>query len=157
MADCYVDILEPKQNPEESIKLLAQVITPLYHKYWDAQQEKYDGRPFELQAQMFTTLWFTGASKIFVAYERKDNTPIGFLLGMTFRPMLYNAHVFQVEDWYAGGDADVARNLFDFALRALRFIGCDELRAEEPFPQDVISGDWKKTGTFQKVRYTKVE
>lgn len=157
MADYYVDILEPKQNPEESIRLLAEVITPLYHTYWEkTQQEKYDGRPFDLQAQIFTSLWFTGASKIFIAYNRPDDKPIGFLLGMLFRPMLYNGHVFQIEDWYAD-DPDVVKGLFDFSLRALRFLGCDELRVERPFPQEVVGGEWKETGVFERVRFTKAE
>lgn len=157
--DFYVDILEPKQDPEESVRLASTVLAPLYQKCWQEEQEPHYGKPFDLHAQLFLDLWFTGGSKIFLARERSgENKPIGFLIGMLFRPIQYNAHVFQVQDWYAGGRADVEQELFDHVVSALRFIGCDEVwvgRSMKPVPS--LGDSWKKANDFSITRYVKAE
>ena len=157
--DFYVDILEPKQDLEESVGLTSTLMAPLYQKCWKEEQEEYYGKPFDLQAQLFLDLWFTGGSKIFLAREREgEQKPIGFLVGMLFRPIQYNAHVFQVQDWYSGGRADVEQELFNHAISALRFIGCDEVwvgRSLKSAPS--LGSSWKKANDFSITRYIKAE
>ena len=156
--DFYVDILEPKQDPEESVRLASTVLAPLYQKCWQEEQEPYYGKPFDLHAQLFLDLWFTGGSKIFLARRRGSDEAIGFLVGMLFRPIQYNAHVFQVQDWYAGGRADVEQELFDHVVSALRFIGCDEIwvgRSLKSAPS--LGSSWKKANDFSITRYVKAE
>ena len=157
--DFYVDILEPKQDPEESVKLASTVLAPLYQKCWQEEQEPHYGKPFDLHAQLFLDLWFTGGSKIFLARERGgENKPIGFLIGMLFRPIQYNAHVFQIQDWYGGGRADVEQQLFDHVVNALRFIGCDEVwvgKSMKAAPS--LGSGWQLKNTFSINRYVKAE
>lgn len=156
--DFYTDILEPKQDPDASAKLLAEVVAPIYQEYWNAGPRKeYDNRPFELQAQQFFSLWFTSAAKIFVTRRRDTDEVIGFLIGIAFRPMLYSGFAFQVEDWYARGDKAVEHDLFDTMQNALRFIGCDELRVEQPFDNSLIHPEWTASGKFTKERFTRAE
>ena len=159
-ADFYVDILEPKQDLAASVKIASEVVAPLYQKHWQENQQPYYGKPFDLHAQLFLDLWFTGGSKIFLARQLDaDKPPIGFLLGLTFRPVQYNAHVFQVQEWYSAGRDDVAAALFSHAIDALRFIGCDELWVSQSAAAmpELVDKAWRKACDFTITRYVKAE
>ena len=155
MADVYVDILEPKQDPDESIKLL-QTFAPLYQKYWnETQRSLYSDKPFDLHIQLFSDLWFTGGSKIFIAYDRATKEMRGFIVGIAFRPMTYNGHVFQIEDMYDAGDLSIRSALIEYMFDALRFLGCDEVRIDGTLTVPDRFRDWHVAASITTTRYAK--
>ena len=158
-ADFYVDILEPKQDPNESSVMLSKIIAPLYQRCWSEEQEPYYKKSFDLQVQLFLNLWFTGGSKIFIAYEKVTERPLGFLLGILFRPMQFNAHVFQVQEWYSGGRDDMEKELFAYAFNAIRFIGCDEFWVGRPKNKALpdFGPSWRLENSFSIDRFVKAE
>lgn len=155
MAEVYVDILEPQQDPDESIRVL-QSFAPIYQKYWnETQRSVYNNKPFDLHIQLFSDLWFTGGSKIFVAYDKNTKEMRGFIVGIAFRPMTYNGHVFQIEDLYDGGSEIIRAALIEYMFNALRFIGCDEIRIDGSLVIPERFNDWHKASSVECNRYTK--
>ena len=79
-----------------------------------------------------------------------------FLIGMVFRPLPYEASVFQIEDWYTRGDEALKKQLFDFVVNAIRFIGCDEIWvADHEGKAPDLGMRWKEKNTFHLRRYVK--
>ena len=148
------DLLEPATDRNKAIDDLTAAIGTLYAESWNRDKEAEYKRPFALNIAAFTNLWFGGALKLFMAYD--DDKPIGFLVGMVFRPLPYEASVFQVEDWYSAGISEVEQGLFDCAVNAIRFIGCSEIWVADKIDRNpkAMNG-WKETNTFQYHRFTK--
>lgn len=153
----YVDLLEPVKDLDISLDSLQSTLGVLYPESWEANSRKLYKRPFNLNINAFSNMWFNGAVKIFVAYDDKHEA-VGFLIGMAFRPLPYDAFIFQVEDWYARGDAAIEKALWDFMTNAIRFMGCDEIRVgltddmTVPLP---ATSPWKADGQFTIRRFTK--
>ena len=150
------DILEPTSNLDESLDKLGRIVGPLYQESWDkTKSTTYGGAPFNLNINAFANMWFAKALKIFVAYDA-DRNPVGFLLGMTFRPLPYESSVFRVEDWYTKGDADIEKQLFEYVSQAVRFIGCDEFWVADGVDRvPAMPAAWKHQNTFPLRRYVK--
>ena len=151
------DLLEPVSDVNESLKELTEELGSLYAESWRVDKQDDYGKPFSLNAAVFAQLWLSKGLKIFVARDSDDNM-VGLLLGMVFRPLPYEASVFQFEDWYAKpGHEGAVKELFEFAANAVRFIGCDELWvADKADREPPIAGRWKETNTYKFHRYTKV-
>lgn len=148
------DILEPTTDRNKALDDFSAAMGTLYLESWNRDKEPLYHKPFSLNIAAFAQLWFTQTLKLFIAYD--GDKPVGFLVGMVFRPLPYEANVFQIEDWYGSGIDEVERGLFDFATSAIRFMGCDELwladRADrEPSPMK----GWKVENTFRYYRFTK--
>jgi len=152
----YFDILEPTENFDESLDALTKNLGTLYMESWENDKRNIYNRPFNLNIATFAHLWFSKSLKLFIAYEEGTDKAVGFIIGMVFRPLPYEASVFQFEDWYMGGDKQMEKDMFKYATDAIRFIGCDELwvadRADRMPP---IAGGWKEENNFQFRRYTK--
>lgn len=150
------ELLEPERDLNESLENLTKIFAPLYTESWVKEKAKFHGNPpFDMNVGVFANMWFTKAMKIIIAY--KDTKPVGYLIGMVFRPLPYQANVFQVEDWYAAEDNyTVTRQLFDYLLNALKFIGTDEVwvsgSVNDRIPE--LPG-WRKTGETRTERYSK--
>lgn len=148
------DILEPSSDYNASLDGLYKYLGSIYAESWHEDKEGTYNKPFSLNIAAFARMWFDHALKIFIAME--DGEVVGFLVGMVFRPLPYEATVFQVEDWYSTRE-DVVAGLFDYAENAIRFIGCDELwvadRADREPP--VAGKIWKLTNTFRFYRYVR--
>lgn len=150
------ELLEPERDLNESLDNLTKVFAPLYTESWVKEKAKFHGNPpFDMNVGVFANMWFTKAMKVLIAY--KDTEPVGYLIGMVFRPLPYQASVFQVEDWYSKADVYVvAQGLFDYLLNALKFIGADELWVSgsnnDRIPE--LKG-WKKTGETRTERYAR--
>lgn len=149
------DILEPGVDVNASIENLSNSIGALYAESWIKDKEPEYHKPFNMNVAAFVQMWLGNSLKIFIATE--NNEIKGYLVGMVFRPIPYEASVFQVEDWYAKGDIEIEQGLFDFAVSALRFIGCDEiLIADRIDRKPLLRGSgWKESNTFLYHRFIK--
>lgn len=152
----YFDILEPTENFDESLDALTNALGKLYLESWEADKKDIYKRPFNLNIPTFAHLWFSKSLKLFMAYEEGTNNPVGFAIGMVFRPLPYEANVFQFEDWYTGNDKKMEKELFEYVTNAIRFIGCDEIWvADRADRVPLVSGGWKEANTFMFHRYLK--
>ena len=142
------DLLEPSSDANESLDRLTSIFAPLYTKSWMDKKAAVLGNPrFDMNVNAFAGMWLSKALRIFIAYE--DNTPVGYLMGLAFRPLTHQSSVFHIEDWYAKHDSRVVLcGLFDFAQDALRFMGTDELWVSRS-PDAIYPGlrdSWKRKG-----------
>ena len=153
--DYRIDILEPDSDINVALDDLTREFAPLYTASWVNEKQRIYGKPFDMNVQTFAQLWFTKALKIFMAWDA-NGKPVGYLIGIPFRPLAYNSHVFQIEDWYAGGDRLCEAELFRYMETAVRFMGCDEvwisLGEQEQAPN--LSIRWREASRTTQIRYT---
>ena len=151
----FVDILDPVDNPADAVERLRSAIADIYQEAWDKQLKPTYKRNFSLNVHIFAQLWYQKALKVFIAYDTQRN-PVGFLIGTVYRPLSYDASVFQVETWYARDGEETKNQLFEYASNALRFIGCDEVLVMDT-PEDTVPlmPKWKESHRFTMHRYTK--
>lgn len=148
------DILMPESDYNKALDTLSATLGDIYAESWVKDKQETYGKTFNMNLATFAQLWFNSALKIFVATE--NGNTVGFMVGMVFRPLPYDASVFQIEDWYSSRQ-DVVKGLFDYAQNAIRFIGCDEVwiadRADrEPM---INSSAWKENNRFLFRRYVR--
>lgn len=142
------DLFEPQSDLNAALDALTEKFAPLYTESWIKEKAPKKGNPpFDMNVNVFANMWLSKALRIVLAYD-DNRKPCGYLMGMTFRPMAYRATVFQVEDWYDGGDEKIKDGLFDYLYTMLKFIGADELwimhgRGEQP----IYSDAWSLVGT----------
>ncbi len=155
MAVTY-DILEPTKDFDSAVERLNSVAGKLYAESWARQHEPIYHKPFALDAQSFVSMWMNRGLKVLVAYDEKQE-PVGYLLGIVFRPMTYDSSIFMVEDWYVRDNrTDVLDGLFGYMEQAIKFIGCEEVRITTSKTDRVprLSG-WKPDAEFIMTRYVK--
>lgn len=154
MPTYHYDILEPDSDLTIAVDNLQHELGALYKESWDTDKRAaYGDKPFALNIEAFARMWFTKSLKIFMAYDER-NDPIGFLVGIVFRPLPYEATVFQVEDWFTRGNKEVERGLFQHVTNAIRYIGCDEIWASDKANRDADFGtNWKNANSFTLNRY----
>lgn len=150
----YYDMLEPSENLDQSLEKLGNNLASLYHESWEADKRQNYNKPFNLNINAFAQMWFNGHLRIFMAYDEKKE-PVGFLIGMAFRPLPYEANVFQIEDWFTRHDMTVEKGLFEYVEQAIRFIGCDEVWCADKSGRMPPFQRWKEANTFQLRRYLK--
>lgn len=156
MTQYTYDMLEPTQDLNESMDMLGRDLADLYAKSWNADKKHVYDKQFSLNIQAFAQMWFSKTLRVFMAYDGRK--PVGFLIGIVFRPMPYEASVFQIEDWYTDGDREMERGLFDYAMNAVRFIGCDEIWVAHKADHEVdLPSKWHEQNTFRLHRYVKAE
>ncbi|MBD5584550.1 MAG: hypothetical protein HDQ88_05665 [Clostridia bacterium] len=150
------ELLEPARNLDEALDTLTKVFAPLYTQSWVKEKAAaHEDAPFDMNVGVFANMWFSKALKLIIAYDGEH--PVGYLMGMVFRPLPYQAQVFQIEDWYADGKQDVADGLFNYAREAAKFLGTDEIwvshSEKELYP--LLGGDWQITGKTVIDRYVR--
>lgn len=152
------DLLEPESDLNVSLDMLTSVFAPIYTEHWLQVEAPLRGNPtFSMNVNAFAQMWFSKVLRIFVAYG-DDKKLAGYLLGMSFRPLTYQANIFQVEEWYArDNNQEVVKGLFEYTQSALRFIGADELwishnESVMPPPLDFA---WRRKGAIIIDRYGK--
>lgn len=156
MSRYTIDILEADKDLNKALDQLGENLAELYRDCWDeTKKTTYDNKPFDLHIEAFARLWLNKVMKIFMAYDDKRK-PVGFLIGMVFRPLPYNASVFQIEDWFTRGDKDMEHALFNHVGMALKHIGCDEVWINDGGPKDPPLGSlWVERRSFNIRRYTR--
>lgn len=150
------DLLEPLTDLNASLDLLTNVFAPLYTESWVQEKAQYhNGAKFDINIGAFAQMWYSKIMRIFIAYDSNDKA-VGFLLGISLRPLTHNRSIFQVEDWYAK-DTQVVDGLFGYMQTALKFIGADELWVShnERIVPPAITGAWQRRGATIIDRYTK--
>lgn len=152
----HVDILEPDLDLNKAMDALGRVLNPTLHKAWEAKRKSYEDKPFDFNVAVFTQLWLQKDLKVFIAYdENNGNEVLGFMTGLVYRPIQYNARVFQVQDWYTGDNIEVEKALFKYLTEAVKFLGADEILVSnsdgDSFPE--IPGNWKLATTSRTKRY----
>lgn len=157
----YADILEPSKDLNVAVDQLGTKIGGLYSEAWNKHMRpKYSNKPFNLHASVFVNMWLAGGLKVFVVYDQQDNSPVGFLIGMTFRPLPYEASIFQIEEWYTKDEHKAAEKvLLDHVVSAIRYMSCDEIwtPGDNDGNAPDLGGKWKQSNKFNRYRYTKNE
>lgn len=156
--DVYCDILEPEGEPTQALEKLTGVLPDMHARAWAKdKQQYYPNRAYSPNIQALSQMWLDRVMKVFVAYDRTTNQPVGFLMGIVFRPIPYQASVFQIEDWFSDGDKEVENTLFKYMKDALRFLGCNEiwLSGVQGDTPDIMDSKWKKSNIFIVERYEK--
>lgn len=156
----FVDILEPDKDLNKAVDQLGNTISVLYRRSWDEDKKgTHNDKPFSLNIGAFVDMWSNGVLKLFIVYKKQGNEPVGFLIGLTFRPLPYEAHVFQVEDWYVMPEHREAAEqlLFDHTMQAVRYMSCDEVWTSGDVKGDApnLSGGWKRMNCFHRYRFVK--
>ena len=151
----YFDLLQPTENLDKAMNDLGNTLGVLYQEMWSKYGSKHhDDKPFELNIQAFSSMWFNGSITLFVAYEVGTNKPVGFATGTSFRPMAYNSNVFQVHDWYIS-DTSAVKDLFDYITGAIRILKCDELWCREYTELPVVLDGWDCKGVMNVKRFAR--
>lgn len=149
------DMIVPGGDIEASAKKLAQWLFPMYQKAWKANGGDSSFGPFNMNMFAFMNNWAAKNFRVFAAYG-DDGEPCGFLVGCVFRPIPYEASVFQVEEWWVEGGDDAKRSLFAYVLDAVKFMGCDELwvgGGNGVLPPETALDGLNVRGRFTVVRY----
>lgn len=149
------DLFEPSKSNDESLERLTKEFAPLHMQSWETVKKRHYNKPYDLNVAAFAALWLNRSLKIFMAYE--ETKPVGYLMGFVFRPMQYQASVFQVEDWYTGNNQEVEDGLFDYMYEGLRFMGIDEvlLNIGDTEKAPDLGPGWKLSNTFKQVRFVR--
>lgn len=154
MAITY-DLFEPSTNQDAALEQLTKTFAPLHMKAWQQAKQAIYGKGYDLNVGAFTSMWLNRTLKIFMAY--KDGKAIGYLTGMAYRPLNYQAALFQVEDWFTDNNPEVEAGLFDYMKNAIRFLGCDEILMSngknQPMPS--LGPEWKLKNQTVTNRYVK--
>lgn len=155
----YYDLFLPSMNLDTSLDSLSSKIGAIYQEAWTAEHKAlFNDKPFDLHVNLFADLWFGKQLRLFMAYDDTTHEPIGFLIGILFRPMQYKAGILQIDDWYTRGDKEVERGLFKYVAEALRYIGCDEawIVNDKGIPPLVepLGDSWKLTGQHTIQRFS---
>lgn len=152
------DMLEPLADLNASLDLLTGVFAPIYTEHWVKDEAPLRGNPpFDMNVNAFAQMWFAKTLRIFIAYG-DDKKVAGYLIGLVFRPLPYQASIFQVEDWYARENRqEVIDGLFEYMNTALRFMGVDELwiSHNERRTTPRIDNMWRRLGATIIDRYGK--
>lgn len=157
----FVDIMEPSKDLNKAVEQLGDTMSMLYKRSWDEdKKDKYNDHNFNLNIAVFVDMWVSGVLKLFIVYDRDDsNKPVGFLIGMTFRPLPYEARVFQVEDWYVLPEHREAgeKLLFEHIVQAIRYMSCDEIWTSGDVTGDApdLGANWKRANCFHRYRFVK--
>ena len=146
------DILLPDPDYNKALDQLNEALESLYVESWVADKQEAYGKPFNMNLASFVQMWVNSALKIFLA--RDNGKVVGFMVGMVFRPLPYDASVFQVEDWYSK-DPAVVKGLFDYAMQAVKFIGCDEIWVADRADREPLVTGWKEANRFMFHRYVR--
>ena len=153
----FIDILESTDDQNESVDKFVRGIAPLYQKSWAQIKSKYyPGRAFDLNIVAIADMWYKGQLKVFVAMDTDTKELIGFLAGVVYRPLYFDARLFHVQDWYANNDPQMERDLFDYMVKSIRILGCNELWIQEE--ADLLSVDmtaWELKGQYVMKRFTR--
>lgn len=150
------ELLEPSADPNASFDKLTRVFSPLYTESWTRDKAPARGIAFDLNVGAFANLWLSKTLRIFIAYD--DNSqPIGYLIGILYRPLTHNVNVFQIEDWYIK-DGQSSHGMFEHVYSVMPYMGVDEIqiqhRAEEYFTPP--EGKWQKVSTVTTYNFKKV-
>lgn len=149
------DILEPTDDRDASLSRLVAELAPLYSESWYKDKaERMGNPPYDMNVGVFVNMWFSKIMKIFIAYDDADK-PVGYLLGLAFRPLTHNRQIFQIEDWYMKKGNETG--IFDYVYNALKFMGVDQIQVshapQQPYPrppQNWVEGEasyidqWKR-------------
>jgi hypothetical protein len=150
------DILEvPEGDKTAALEAMGRAVAPLMAKAWEDDRKFFGDKPFNLNAPAMAQLWLSGDLKIFVAYDERQE-PVGYLSGVVYRPLQYEARVFAIQSWWAPTE-DAKAVLFKTALDAMKFLGVPEafavLRDGESLP--ALPARWKEAGRQAQVRLVK--
>ncbi len=123
------DIFEPQADQEAAFRDLQGRFSALYTEGWENQGKKLYKAEFALNVGVFARMWLEKGLRIFLAFEKGNPDPVGYLLAVVFNPMARSSvTAMQIESWYArNNNTEVIDGLFSFVSNACRFMGVDEL------------------------------
>lgn len=144
MSKIRYDYVDMPKTTEEAVKFIQSTLTPLVSEYWTEHGSKIYEKPLQFNIMSFIQMWMLGGCVLIVAYD--DTTPVGFLLGVRFTPMLFKAAVIQTEVWY-GRTPDVERGLFEYLTSITKFMDVNEIWVMSDVGGHVTI-PWEKRNTF---------
>lgn len=113
---------------DKAVKFLLEELMPLYEEYWQKFGQAVYGKEFDITVQTVQDLilaWQGGGLAIFTVRD-DSNKLTGFLMGVCFKPLVFQGNVFQIEKWYAP-DPEAEEALFDEMNKVLPFMNIDEV------------------------------
>lgn len=147
------DILNPEQGSEEAIQNLANTLGEILVKAWDKDGKDTYGKPFNLNVVALIQTWLSGSLKVFVAYD--NDKPVGFALGINFRPMQFTCNVLSIDTFYAETE-EAERGLLAYISDAVRFLGVEEVWFTKPKDRVSLKLDgWEPKESLELCRLIK--
>lgn len=143
--------IEPPTTPEKSVTFVRDVLFPMLGEYWDSLGESVYNKKMAFNILTFIQMWSLGSLVVVVAYE--NSTPVGFLLGTRYVPLLYEAAVVQTELCYSARP-EVKNGLYEYLTTVVGFMNVNELWFDKDATYE-LSGEWKKRNEFVLTRYVK--
>lgn len=122
-----LELFEPDMKDLDStVRRLSDSFGTLFMEMWEQRKKYYNDKPLELHIAAYMNLLCNGAIKLFILYDQ-SKTPVGFLSAIMFRPLPYNATVFQIQFVYARGGVEVEQKIINEVLDSVKILGCDEI------------------------------
>lgn len=103
---------------QKAIEIFNDVLHPLLSEFWyeDIQgQQAYGQEPY-IDVNVLFMSWMSGALVPIVAYE--DAKPVGILVAMRFKPLMYDANCLMINHMYAP-TSTVKKSLLQFFSQCL--------------------------------------
>ncbi len=144
--------IDPPRGTDKATELFRDTLIPLMHTYWEQRGEKLYGAPFHLNIVPLVQSWMGNSLVLIVAYD--DGAPVGFLFGVKFVPMLYNAVVLQAEVFY-GPTEEVEKGMITYLSTIIPFMNVNELRVNTLSGGSFSLPGWQSTGDAKMLRYVK--
>lgn len=148
------DLLEPTKDVNQSLDQLTREFVTLYAESWSKEKQENYHKPFNPNMNALAQMWLAGTLRVFIA---KDETgkAVGYTVGLVFRPLPYDASVFQIEDWYSQSK-EAETGLFAYVAQAIKFIGCSELWVTDKIDREApLLENWEPAVSFRIQRFVK--
>lgn len=116
--------IDPPQSPEKAIDFLQHTLVPLLHEYWESEGKKIYNCEMYFNVLTFVQIWNMGSMAIIIAYD--GDKPAGFMLGVKFTPIMYNANALHTELLYAP-TPEIRTGILNYLYTIVRFMDINEV------------------------------
>ncbi len=151
----YCDIVEPGNDLNVALQKLSSEFAAMYGECWEKEKKAHYKKAYSPNIGAIARMWFEKTMKLFFAYDSQTNKPVGYMIGLVFRPLPYESTVFRIEDCYGSPEAKQA--LYAYMKQAVRFLGVDEMWVTDApnLIPDLSDTSWRRDGEFIMHRYIK--
>lgn len=152
MSKITYQIVSCPKEVDKAVALMRDEIDPLFFDFWEAKGKPFYKEDYSLGIFAFTQMWNLKTIKLVVAYQ--DNKPVGFLLGISFSPILFaSRNIIQIEACY-GDTSEIEKGLFDYFMTLTPILEIDEVWISSDAGLN-YKPEWEKRNTITVDRYVK--
>lgn len=143
--------IEPPRDNQKAVAFMQDTMMPLLMEYWEKEGLSQFKRTFNFNVVSFVQMWLMGSLLIIIAYD--NGKPAGFILGLRFVPVLFDARALQIEVSYTPTE-ELRKGIYEYLMTIVGFMGIDELWADpESLPDGVVT--WPVASGYSVTRYVK--